>query len=115
MTVGTLLTLYALALPMQCSRTYSNVTHMGTHNSYSVQSSSLAANQHYDVTTQLNNGIRMLQNQAHLENGVIHLCHSSCLLLDAGPVTSYLAKVKTWMDANPNEVVTILWVNSDTA
>lgn len=74
----------------------------------------MAANQHYDVTTQLNNGIRMLQNQGHNSSGVIHLCHTTCLLLDAGTLTSYLSKVKTWLDNNPNEVVTALWVNSDT-
>ncbi|KAK4706071.1 hypothetical protein P7C70_g118, partial [Phenoliferia sp. Uapishka_3] len=43
----------------------------------------------------------------------LHLCHTSCLLLDAGTFTSYLTSVKTWMDANPNEVVTLLLVNTD--
>ncbi|KAL7007741.1 G protein subunit beta [Cystobasidiomycetes sp. EMM_F5] len=99
---------------LKCSRSYSNVSYLGTHGSYGIQAGSLAANQHFDVTTQLNNGVRMLQNQAHNSSGVIHLCHSSCLLLDAGPVTDYMAKVKSWLDAHPSEVVTILWVNSDT-
>lgn len=89
------------------------MTYIGAHNSYSVMSGSIAANQNYDVTTQLNNGVRMLQNQGHNQNGAIHLCHSSCLLLDAGTITSYLQKVKTWLDDNPNEVVTILWVNQE--
>lgn len=61
----------------------------------------------------------------------LHLCHTkcvqaplvedsfvdarprSCFLLDAGTFTSYLTDVKTWLDANPNEVVTLLLVNSD--
>lgn len=98
--------------PRQCSRSYSNISYVGAHNSYSVQAGSLAANQNYDVTTQLDNGIRLLQGQGHLNNGDIHLCHSSCLLLDAGTMTDYLGKVRSWLDANPNEVITILWVNS---
>lgn len=37
----------------------------------------------------------------------------SCLLLDAGNFSTYLSEVKTWMDSNPNEVVTLLLVNTD--
>lgn len=96
-----------------CSKLYSNVSYIGAHDSYSVQAGSLAANQNYDVTTQLNNGIRMVQNQVHNKSGTLELCHTSCVLLDAGTAESYLAKVKTWLDANPDEVLTLLWVNSD--
>ncbi|KAK9897191.1 PLC-like phosphodiesterase [Cystobasidium minutum MCA 4210] len=96
-----------------CSRQYSNVSYIGAHNSYSVQAGSIASNQNYDVTAQLDNGIRMLQNQAHTQDNEVHLCHSSCLLLDAGPLTDYLGKVRSWLDENPNEVITILWINSD--
>lgn len=38
---------------------------------------------------------------------------TSCFLLDAGTFTSYLSTVKTWLDNNPDEVVTLLLVNSD--
>ena len=31
------------------------------------------------VTQQLNDGIRMLQMQVHNNNGVIQLCHTSCV------------------------------------
>jgi hypothetical protein len=64
----------------------------------------------------------------------LHLCHTSsvalarrsppqafltfssiarCFLLDAGTFTSYLTIVKNWLDNNPNEVITLLLVNSD--
>jgi hypothetical protein len=33
----------------------------------------------FSVTQQLNDGIRMLQMQAHNSSGVIHLCHTSCV------------------------------------
>ncbi|SCZ98179.1 BZ3500_MvSof-1268-A1-R1_Chr7-1g09041 [Microbotryum saponariae] len=96
-----------------CSRSYSNVSIIGTHNSYGVSAGNVAANQNYSVTTQLNNGIRLLQVQGHMNNGSLHLCHTSCFLLDAGTLTSYLTLVKTWLDANPNEVLTLVLVNSD--
>jgi hypothetical protein len=42
----------------------------------------------------------------------IHLCHTDCSLYDAGPLTSWLTSITSWLDANPNEVVTLLLVNS---
>ncbi|GAA5869989.1 hypothetical protein JCM8547_001434 [Rhodosporidiobolus lusitaniae] len=96
-----------------CDRKYSNVSIIGAHNSYGVVAGSIAANQNYTVETQLNNGIRMLQVQGHMNNNELHLCHTSCLLLDAGTFTSYLTTVKNWLDANQDEVITILMVNSD--
>ncbi|GAA5844082.1 hypothetical protein JCM9279_003727 [Rhodotorula babjevae] len=96
-----------------CSRSYSNVSIVGTHNSYGVRAGSIAANQNYTIETQLDDGIRLLQVQGHMNGDELHLCHTLCLLLDGGTFTSYLSTVKTWLDANPNEVVTILMVNSD--
>ena len=94
-----------------CNKSFGNVTYIGTHNSYAVGSNNLAANQDYNVTQQLKDGIRLLQVQSHLQNGAIRLCHTSCLLYDGGLFTDYLKQVKTWLDANPNEVISILIVN----
>ncbi|KAI8990557.1 PLC-like phosphodiesterase [Trametes punicea] len=55
----------------------------------------------------------MLQSQAHNSSGVIELCHTSCSLYDGGSLQDYLTEVKAWMDANPNDVVSLLIVNSD--
>ncbi|KAI0735039.1 PLC-like phosphodiesterase [Earliella scabrosa] len=96
-----------------CDRSFGNVTFVGTHNSYAVGVNNLAVNQDYDIEQQLNDGVRMLQSQAHLKDGVIHLCHTSCSLYDGGSLQDYLTKVKTWMDANPNDVISLLIVNSD--
>ncbi|KAI0651982.1 PLC-like phosphodiesterase [Trametes meyenii] len=96
-----------------CDRSFGNVTFVGAHDSYAVGTSSLAVNQDYNITQQLNDGVRMLQSQAHNKNGVIQLCHTSCGLYDGGSLQDYLTTVKTWMDANPNEVVSLLIVNSD--
>ena len=59
--------------------------------------------------------MRLLSGQVHLSNGDWHLCHSSCDLLDAGLLSEWLTELKTWLDNNPNDVVSILLVNSDNA
>jgi hypothetical protein len=99
--------------PDLCNRSFGNVTFVGTHDSYAVGVDNLATNQDYNITQQLNDGIRMLQMQAHNLTGVIELCHTSCSLYDGGPLSTYLATVKSWLDANPNEVLSLLIVNSD--
>ena len=68
-----------------------------------------------NTTSQLGAGVRLLTAQVHNKNGAWHLCHSSCELLDAGSLASWLAEIKRWLDANPYEVITILLVNSDNA
>lgn len=70
-----------------CSRSYSNVTQIGTHDSAFVGILP-TDNQLVSVTTQLDDGIRFLQAQTHVNDGVLHLCHTSCEELDAGPLTS---------------------------
>ena len=57
----------------------------------------------------------MLTAQVHNSGGAWHLCHTSCDLLDAGLLSDWLVEVKAWMDSNPNDVVTLLLVNSDNA
>ncbi|KAH7885988.1 PLC-like phosphodiesterase [Phlebopus sp. FC_14] len=99
--------------PDLCNHSFGNVTFVGAHDSYAVGVNNLATNQDYNITQQLNDGIRMLQVQAHDLNGVIQLCHTSCSLYNGGPLSSYLATVKTWLDANPNDVLSLLIVNSD--
>lgn len=96
-----------------CDRGYGNITYVGAHDSYAVGVNNLATNQDYNITQQLTDGVRLLQMQAHNNSGEIYLCHTSCGLYNGGPLLDYLKTVRTWMDANPNEVVTQLIVNSD--
>jgi hypothetical protein len=64
---------------------------------------------------QLNDGVRMLQGQTHIQNGIVHYCHTSCDLLDAGPAEEYFSNITQWLDARENrfEVVTILIGNGN--
>ena len=109
--------------PDLCSRAYSNITHLGAHDSPFINNASAsnsitfsdAGNQNVNSIAQLTAGVRLLTAQVHNNNGAWHLCHSSCSLLDAGTLSAWLSTIKTWMDGNPNDVVTILLVNSDDA
>lgn len=67
------------------------------------------------VTTQLDDGIRMLQGQTHMVNGTVRMCHTSCDILDAGTLQDYLTTVAGWVRTHPYDVVTILIANGDYA
>ncbi|KAI1806070.1 PLC-like phosphodiesterase [Daldinia bambusicola] len=101
--------------PEFCSRKYSNITYIGCHNSPFITPNNLAANQQYDVTSQLNDGVRFIQGQIQWPAGgnEPHFCHTSCDILDAGPITDWLTQVKNWVASHPYDVVTILLGNGN--
>ncbi|KAG6026508.1 hypothetical protein E4U41_001255 [Claviceps citrina] len=100
-----------------CTRKYSNITHVGCHNSPFVRPGNTGSNQDVDVITQLNDGVRFLQAQiqwpANGTGTTPHFCHSSCDLLDAGPIYDWLGRVREWVDGHPLDVVTILLGNGN--
>lgn len=98
---------------------YSKQTFIGTHNSAAIRTRennwSISGNQFFNVTTQLNAGVRLLQAQGHPDpsgSSDIRLCHFNCALMDGGSLTTHLNTVKDWLDDNPTEVVTLLFVNT---
>lgn len=96
-----------------CGRRYSNITAIGAHDSAFVGQLP-QDNQELSVKAQVDAGIRFLQVQSHKNIvGTLELCHTSCFERDAGKVESYLSTVKSWLDGNPNEVLTLLIVNGD--
>lgn len=110
--------------PSLCSKPYNNITHLGAHNSPFVRdfstSFNTAGNHYFNSTVQLSAGVRLLTAQVHRDNSTSgtpewRLCHSFCNLLNAGTLTDWLITIKTWLDANPNEVVSIILVNADGA
>ncbi|PVH95092.1 PLC-like phosphodiesterase, partial [Periconia macrospinosa] len=98
-----------------CGRKFSNVSMVVAHNSPFVVMHNAASNQQLPVLAQLNDGIRGLQFQTHLSNynTSLHLCHTSCSLLDAGPLLTYLTTVTHWLSTHPNEVLAIMIGNGD--
>ena len=98
-----------------CTRKYSNITYVGCHNSPFVRPGNSGSNQELPVEDQLEDGVRFLQAQIQWPtNGTEpHFCHTSCDLLDAGPINEWLAKVANWVDKHPYDVVTILLGNGN--
>lgn len=98
-----------------CTRSYSDITFVGSHDAPFVGDLP-QQNQYIDIKPQLDMGIRYLQAQTHhspTDENVLELCHTSCFLEDAGTLESLLVTVKEWLDANANEVVTLLLTNGD--
>jgi hypothetical protein len=108
--------------PSLCSKRYNEVTYLGAHDSPFLRDASTdysgSGNQYYNTTVQLAAGVRLLTAQVQLPDSSgseLHVCHSECDLLDAGTLSSWLTEVSTWLDSNPNEVVTVLLVNGASA
>jgi hypothetical protein len=98
---------------------YSEQTFIGTHNATAIRTKennwSLSSNQHYNFSTQLASGVRLLQAQGHIDpNGsdVIRLCHFNCALMDGGSLLDFLRTVEDFLQGNLNEVLTLLFVNT---
>lgn len=98
-----------------CTRKYSNITNIAAHNSPFVRPGNSGSNQELGVTTQLNDGIRLLQAQIQWpsNSSAPHFCHTSCDLLDAGPITEWLTTVRKWVDNHPYDVIAILLGNGN--
>ncbi|KAF9431827.1 hypothetical protein BGZ76_011642 [Entomortierella beljakovae] len=100
-----------------CSKTYDKVAYATAHNAYANSpGGGLATNQDNDIPTQLKDGIRAFMLDAYnVPSGNlndIELCHTDCKLFDGGLLSKTLSQIKTFMDANPNEIVTLLFENS---
>ncbi|KAJ7838093.1 PLC-like phosphodiesterase [Mycena olivaceomarginata] len=100
-----------------CDWLYSNVTYVGAHDSFAFSPNplTLARNQEVDIPTQLSLGVQLLQGQAHMIGDELHFYHTSCLLFDGGSAQDYLTNVKTFFDANLNEVLTLFFTNPEGA
>lgn len=98
---------------------FSEQTFIGAHDSVAIRTEdnnwSLSGNQYFNISTQLDSGVRLLQAQGHRDiNGTsnIRLCHFNCALLDGGSLTELLYTVLVFLKTNPREVVTLLFVNT---
>lgn len=110
---------HRIPVPSLYHRKYSEQTFIGTHNSIAIRTAgnnwSLSGNQYWDLSIQLESGVRLLQAQGHMDpNGTseIRLCHFHCALMDGGSLKDFLNVVLDWLRANPYEVVTLLFVNT---
>jgi hypothetical protein len=99
--------------PEFCTRKYSNISNVCTHNSAYVVKNNAASNQQLPILDQLYDGVRMIQGGTHYVNDTIYNCHTSCDILNAGTFQSMLETLVSWLAQNRNEVLTLLIANSD--
>lgn len=91
-----------------CSKKYDEVAYLTTHNAFnSSQDNFTWPNQNLDLTGQLNMGVRafMLDVYNWFGNTV---CYHGSAILGTSPFEDELAKIKVFLDNNPNEIVTVI-------
>lgn len=96
----------------------SEQTFIGAHDNIASRTADdgwlLSGNRYYNVSVQLQSGVRLLQAQGHSDpNGSneIRLCHFNCALMDGGSFHDHLLTVRQLLDAHPYDLVTLLFVN----
>lgn len=91
-----------------CDRKYNEVAYLTTHNAYnSEQDSFLLPNHHFNIATQLEEGVRALMIDVYDEGGISTVYHTLSILGTA-PLVDFLVDIKDFLVQNPNEVVTII-------
>jgi hypothetical protein len=98
-----------------CDRPFDQVAFATTHNAMSSEEDGFfAPNQKWNVTHQLEDGIRGLMLDVHYDKGDVYLCHGYCIagqrLLVLG-----LADIRAFLDTHPREVVTVIFESYVTA
>jgi hypothetical protein len=91
------------------SRRYSDLAYATTHNAMSNSDERwLFPNQHHGIARQLQDGVRGLMLDVHYEEGKPYLVHGKAAL-GKKPLADGLAEITTFLDANPTEIVTIIF------
>ena len=91
-----------------CSKQYNEVAYLTTHNAFnSDQDGLLFPNQTYNIASQLNDGVRGLMIDVYDFFGTPTAYHS-VFALGTIPLSDIFNDIKTFLDNNPNEVITII-------
>lgn len=94
-----------------CGRRFDQVAYPMTHNAMSnAEAGWILPNQNFGITRQLNDGIRGMMLDTYEEDGELLLCHSVCLA-GSQPLVEGLQEIAAFLDANRNEVVSIIFEN----
>ena len=91
-----------------CNKKYNEVAYLTTHNAYNSNEDNFSLpNHNNNITAQLNDGVRALMIDVYDLFGTPSVYHGTSILGSA-PFLDYLIDIKTFLDLNPNEVVTII-------
>lgn len=94
-----------------CERDYDEVAYPMAHNAMSnAEAGWIVPNQNFGITQQLEDGIRAFELDTYDEDGELLLCHSVCLA-GSQPLVDGLDEIAVFLEANPGEVVSIIFEN----
>ena len=91
-----------------CAKQYNDVAYLTTHNAFnSDEDGLLFPNQTYNITSQLNDGVRGLMIDVYDYFGTPTAYHS-IFALGTIPLSDIFNNINTFLDNHPNEIVTII-------
>ena len=91
-----------------CSKPYNEVSYLTTHNAYNSKEDGFKfPNQKRNISAQLNYGVRALMIDVYDVSGQLEVYHGF-KILGSRPFIDILKEINNFMDANKNEVVTII-------
>jgi hypothetical protein len=91
-----------------CGKKYNEVSYLTTHNAFNTDSEGFSLpNQHLGIADQLNQGVRAFMLDVYDFFGTPTQYHGSALLGTQG-LSSDLDEIKNFLDANSNEIVTLI-------
>ncbi|MFA6448669.1 MAG: hypothetical protein WCX65_04305 [bacterium] len=94
-----------------CGKRYDEVTYAGAHNAMSNMDERWNfPNQIHGLTRQLEDGVRWLSLDLYYFRDDVYMCHALCALGNE-TLAGGLQKVKAFMDAHPNEIVSFEFEN----
>ena len=92
-----------------CSKQYNEVAYLTTHNAFnSDEDGLLFPNQTYNIASQLNDGVRGLMIDVYNDLFGTPVAYHSIIALGYIPLSAIFNDIKTFLDNNPNEIVTII-------
>ncbi len=91
-----------------CNKKYDEVAYLTAHNAFNSQEDNfIFPNQNLNITSQLNDGVRALMIDVYDVAGAPTVYHGFSYLGSAS-FSSFLIDIKTFLDNNPNEIVTVI-------
>lgn len=94
--------------PDLCDRPYDRLATVVTHNAFSTAADGyFGPNQTHTLRRQLDDGVRGMMLDIHLDDGLPALCHGVCAL-GSRPLIDGLAELRGFLDAHPDEVLTLI-------
>ena len=91
-----------------CSKQYNEVAYLTTHNAFNSDEDGLSfSNQTYNIASQLDDGVRGLMIDVYDFFGT-PVAYHSIIALGYIPISDIFNDIKTFLDNNPNEIITII-------